>query len=159
TLAEYYQAAGDTQKSLDLQKRIVEERPDDADLRFRYAQTLSNRGKYAEACDQYKIVLAKQPRLMGNRYWEVIQAFRQAKRSTELGKVLLEADLKSIGQPYIFANLIQQMMETPEERTVALALLSKAWDTMPNYRSSLMGSLYNRELWKLPQVYELGRKS
>ena len=45
TLTEYYQAAGDVQKLLDLQAKIVALRPDDADLRYRYGQELYRRGK------------------------------------------------------------------------------------------------------------------
>ena len=77
TLAEYYQAAGDVQKLLDLQAKIVSLRPDDADLRYRYGQELYRRGKLKEACDEYLVVVKKQPQLLRNRYWEVQQAFQR----------------------------------------------------------------------------------
>src|SRR5439155_1593925 len=84
TLAEYYQAAGETQKMLDLHAKIVALRPDDTDLRARFAQELYRRGKINEACDQYLLVIKRQARLLGNRYWEVAQAFQRANREAEL---------------------------------------------------------------------------
>src|SRR5205823_8137764 len=116
TLAEYYQAAGETQKMLDLHAKIISLRPDDADLRVRYAQELYRRGKVNEACDQYVIVIKKQPRLLGNRYWEVAQSFQRAKREADLVRVLGEIDLKSLGQPWMVTNLLNNLMQNDKSR-------------------------------------------
>src|SRR5205085_6102822 len=97
TLSEYYQAAGESQKLLDLQAKIVALRPEDTDLRYRYGQELYRRGKAKEACDEYLVVVKKQPRLLANRYWEVQQAFQRARREADLVRVLSEIDLMSIG--------------------------------------------------------------
>src|SRR5256886_1015164 len=123
TLAEYYQAAGDSQKLLDLQAKIVAQHPEDAETRYRYARELENRGKHTEACDQYLVALKKQPRLMGNQYWEVTQAFQQAKRELDLVKLLSEIDIRSVGQPYVAVNLIQSLRNRKEGREAAMELL------------------------------------
>src|SRR6185436_15659124 len=70
TLAEYYEAAGEKEKSLALEAKLVEQKKDDATFRYRYAQKLAAAGKRDEACEQYKIVLKQQPRLLGNDFYE-----------------------------------------------------------------------------------------
>jgi tetratricopeptide (TPR) repeat protein len=72
-LAEYHQAAGEPQKVLETHAKIVEQEPDDPEVRFRYAQELFRRGKATEACDEYLVVLKKQPALLARRYYEVLQ--------------------------------------------------------------------------------------
>ncbi len=159
TLAEYCQAAGDPQKSLELQARLVELRPDDGDLRFRYAGELQNRGKYSEACDQYLLAMRKQSRLIGDRYYYISEAFAQAKREADLIKLLNEIDIRSFGQPYYAINLIQNLMQREGQRTAALGLLKKAWEAFPSYRSNLMQSFGDSETWKEPEIFEFAKKS
>src|SRR5207248_3657705 len=159
TLAEYYQAAGETQKMLDLQAKIISLRPDDADLRFRYAQELYRRGKLNEACDEYVAVIKKQPRLLGNRYWEVVQAFQRAKKEADLARALGEIDLKALGQPYMVTNLLSNLMQTDSGRVAGMVLFKKAWEAFPSQRGELMSNLYDSATWKLPEVLEYGRQS
>ncbi len=163
TLSEYWQAAGDQDKSLEVQGKIVALRPDDADLRFRYAQLLSNRGKTAEACEEYMTVIKKQPRLLGNRYYEVIRTFQQAKREVELARLLEEIDVRALGQPYVASELVSNLLRSSTassaNRAAGMALFKKVWDAQPSYRASLMQYFYDAELWKLPEVYEYGKKS
>ncbi|MCI0361269.1 MAG: tetratricopeptide repeat protein, partial [Planctomycetaceae bacterium] len=159
TLAEYYQAAGDVQKQLDLQAKTVELRPDDAELRYRYASVLYSRGKYPEACDHFRLAILKQPRLLGDRYWEAQEAFRMAKREADLVKLLNEIDIRRLGQPYIALNLISNMMNNEESKPAAIGFLKKAWEAFPSYRPQLMSSFYRADAWAVPELFEMGKQS
>lgn len=167
TLSEYYQAAGDTQKMLDLQAKVVSLRPDDGDLRFRYGQELYRRGKVNEACDEFIVVIKKQPRLIGQRYWEVSNAFQRARKEAELAKALSEIDLKSLGQPYMVSNLISNMMRNTGRpgandngaRAAGMMLFKKAWEVFPDQRAELMSNFSGSEMWSQPEVLSYGIKS
>jgi tetratricopeptide (TPR) repeat protein len=157
SLSEYYQLAGESQKANALTARLVELKPDDADLRYRYAQELYRQRKMPEACEQYKIVLKKQPQLISRRYFEVAQAFQQARKENDLVEVLQEIDLKSLGQPYIVTNMLSTIMRNPQGRTAGLALFKKAWDAFPTERSRLI-SYVSDDLWNLPEVLDYARQ-
>ncbi|HEY2412465.1 MAG TPA: DUF1583 domain-containing protein [Pirellulaceae bacterium] len=166
TLSEYYQAAGDAQKMLDLQAKVVSLRPDDGDLRFRYGQELYRRGKVNEACEEFLVVIKKQPRLIGQRYYEVSNAFQRARREADLAKALTEINLKSIGQPYMVSNLISNMMRNSGRsgndngaRAAGMLLFKKAWEAFPDQRAELMSNFSGSEMWTQPEVLEYGKKS
>jgi tetratricopeptide (TPR) repeat protein len=159
TLAEYYQASGDSQKLLDLQAKVIALRPDEPELRFRYAHELQNRGKSSEACDHYLVALKKQPRLMGNDYWEVTNAFQQAKREMDLVKLLNDIDIRAVGQPYVAVNLIQNLRRNKEGREASIELLKKAWAAFPQYRASLMSSFNDSQAWANPQIFEFATQA
>ncbi len=157
SLAEYYQLAGDTQKANALTARLVDLKPDDIDLRFRYAQDLYRQRKMPEACEQYKIVLRKKPQLISSRYFEVAQAFQQARKENDLVEILQEIDLKSLGQPYILTSMLSTIMRNPQGRTAALTLFKKAWEAYPSERSRLI-SYVSDDLWNLPEVLDYAKQ-
>jgi predicted Zn-dependent protease len=158
SLAEYYRLDGNPQKANALTAKLVELKPEDASLRYRYAQELYRQRKYAEACDQYKVVLQKQPQLIAQRYFEVTQAFQQAQKQAELAEVLGQIDLKSLGQPYMVTNMLSTMMRTPQSRTAGLVLFKKAWEAFPAERLRLIGYV-SEDLWQLPEVLEYAKQT
>ena len=158
TLAEYYAASGDTDKSLELQGKIVELHPADADMRFRYAQELAGRGKHDQACEQYKLAIKKKPALLQNRSYDVVRAFQQAKREVELANFIGELDLKGLNNPYGIIDMVRNMIQNRDRRAAGMALLRKAWEAFPSQRSQLMQTFYSDDLWQLPEVFELGRQ-
>ncbi|HUE70745.1 MAG TPA: DUF1583 domain-containing protein [Pirellulaceae bacterium] len=158
-LAQYYQAAGDNDKSIALQEKMIELRGGDPQLRYVMAQRLSQAGKHAQACDQYLIALRKQPSLMRNNYWEVIQTFRQAQKDTELLKFFSEVDLKAMGQYYVVAEFVQNFLRDEKQRPTGLALFKRVWEAFPEQRPYLMSQFYNEELWKIPEVLEYGKQA
>lgn len=157
-LAEYYQATGDNSKVIDLQRKIVEARPDDAQLRYRFAQQLQGLQKHTEACDEFLAALKLQPRLFSNDYYEVTQAFRQAKRLPDLTKFLEGIDLRRLGQAYVVTNLIQNAANDKEQRPAVMALFKKAWEQFPDQRQYLMTSFYNEEAWDSPDIMNYGKE-
>ncbi len=159
TLSEYYQAAGEHQKTLDLQGKIVDLRPDNAELRYAYATALYSRGKYTEACDQYRLAIQKQPRLLENRYYEAQNAFRQAKRDAELIQLLSELDIRRFGQPYVVINMISNLIGDESQKPALMGLVKKAWEAYPSYRSQLMSSFYRADVWDVPEMFEFGKQS
>lgn len=158
TLSEYYDAAGERDKSLALEARLVEQKADDVNARYRYAQKLQAAGKPSEACDQYLVVLKQQPRLLSNDFYQIPQVFRQAKKEAELTRLMQEIDLKQIGQYYYVIDFVNSLMRTPDQRPVALALLKKAMDAFPERRQYMLSNFYNDDVWELPEFYEFGKQ-
>jgi tetratricopeptide (TPR) repeat protein len=158
-LSEYYEAAGEKDKALALEAGMVEQKKEDANLRYRYAQKLQAAGKFSEACDQYKIVFKQQPRLLSNDYYQIPQVFRQAKKEAELTQLLGEIDLQQLGQYHYVIDFISSLLQNPDQRPAAMALLKKAMDAFPNQRSYMLTSFYNDDAWELPELYELGKQA
>lgn len=159
TLAEYYEAAGEKEKSLALEAKLVEQKKDDATFRYRYAQKLAAAGKRDEACEQYKIVLKQQPRLLGNDFYEVLRIFRQAKKEVELSRLLGEIDLRQMGQYHYVVNLVSELMEDPTQRPAAIVLLKKTLEAFPESRSEMFSRFYNEEIWDQAEIYEYGKQA
>lgn len=159
TLAEYYEAAGQSDKSLELQAKIIAQRPDDVDLGFRYAQRLAAAGKHALACDQYLVVIKKQPRLFGNQSYQIVQTFQQAKRQADLIALFSEIDVRQVGQSYYLVDLVRNLMRDKEQRPAAMGLFKKVWEAVPEYRQYLLSSMGNDELWESDELYALARQS
>ncbi|AMV19156.1 DUF1583 domain-containing protein [Planctomyces sp. SH-PL14] len=157
-LTEYYQAAGDNAKVLELQRKIVEARPDDAVLRYRFAQQLQGSQKFSEACDEFLAALKLQPQLLSNDYYEVTRAFQSAKRLPDLTKFLEGIDLRRLGQSYVVSNLLQNAMNNKEQRPAVMALFKKAWEQFPEQRQYFMTSFYNEEAWDSPEIVAYGKE-
>src|SRR5437763_511061 len=64
TLVEYYQATKQLQKIEELDARLVQLRPDDAEVRLRYARQLWQRRHVDEACREFAAVISLQPELL-----------------------------------------------------------------------------------------------
>ncbi len=158
SLAEYYQATGDNTKVIELQRKIVAARPDDAQLRYRFAQQLEGLQKHSEACDEFLAALKVQPRLFSNDYYEVTRAFQAAKRLPDLTKFLEGIDLRRLGQAYVVTNLIQNAANDKEQRPAVMALFKKAWEQFPDQRQYLMMSFYNDEAWDSPDIMTYGKE-
>jgi tetratricopeptide (TPR) repeat protein len=161
-LAEYYEAAGDKKKSLELEAKQVEINAADYNLRYRYARKLLTAGKASEACDHFLIVLKASPRILQNDSYEISRAFQQAEKEAALVKALDEIDIRQIGQYYYISNMISNLVENKnkEQQALAMALIKKAWDAYPDQRPEILSSsFYNKEHWKLPEIYAYGKQS
>ena len=158
-LAQYYQAAGDHDKSIALQEKVIELSGGDPQLRYGLAQRLAQAGKQAQACDQYLIALRKQPSLMRNSYWDVMQTFRQAQKEADLLKYFEEVDLKAMGQYYVVSEFVQNFLRDEKQRPTGLALFKRVWEAFPEQRSHFMTQFYNEDLWKIPEVIEYGKQA
>lgn len=161
TLAEYYEAAGDQQKGFDLQLKLVNMRPEDYALRMQFAMRLTQRGKHSEACDQLKIVFAKQPQLMRNNTYELADIFRRAKRTPELLQVIQTIDMKQFGQAYYAINMISQLIRenNKEDMPAAVALIKKVWEAFPEQRGTMLSSIYNEDLWANAEMYDIAKQT
>lgn len=156
-LAEYYQAAGDRKKSVEIYQQMVAARPDDARLRYQTAQQLSQAGEPAAAVEHYLAAIKKEPRLFRNEYWRIEQTFRQAKKEDELIKLLEEIDLKSLGSYSTVTNLIQNMTRSADQRAQALKLFKLAWEAFPTQHAALLGRMYDNQFWNTPEAYDYAR--
>lgn len=158
-LAELYEAAGDVAKALALQAKMVEQKPDDANLRYRYAQKLAATERTADACEQFKICIKQQPQLLGNDYYSIRQVFRQAKKDAELSALLQEIDLRRVGQYYYVIELASALIQDPQQRPSGLALLKRTMEAYPQSRTYMLDNLYDRGIWELPEIYEFGKQA
>ncbi len=160
TLLEYYKAAGDKDKVKDIAGRMAKVRPDDAKIQFQIAQQLQQVGELVAATERYRVAIRKDPALFASDYWDIEQVFAQAGKTEELVKLFDEIDLKAAGGNYwVFLNVLQPLFQQERTRAQGLKLFRKVWEAFPQERSHILGSLYQNELWQLPEVYDYARQA
>lgn len=159
TLAEFYTAAGNKEKAKEFAIKLAELNQNDPVARWNIAKQLLQAGETDAAIEHLKVALKQRPQLFANEYWEVQNAFRRAKKTADLVKILDEIDLKQMGQYYVVSNIVQELIREEASRKSALQLLKRAWEAFPNERVYLLGSIYDDEVWKLPELYEYSRQA
>lgn len=156
TLADYYAAARDYQRSREMYARAIQLRPDDTRWRFQIASDMADAGDHSGAVDQYLHVFRQDTSLLGrNDHYEVQRTFQQARRLSELAKVLSESDLSKLPDPFIVTNLVQQLAGGDRDwKSQAVSLIRKAWQTFPDRRHQIVRNIYRPELWQLPEMLD-----
>ena len=137
-LADYYKASSQRDKAREELAKIVALRPDDTQLRYQIAQQLVQEGQAALALDHYKIILKRNPSLVGRNFYQVQSAFQQAKKTDELLSLLEDIDLRQLGQSYYVCNLISNIFNDEKLRDRMLSLFKKAWAAFPEERSYML---------------------
>jgi len=159
-LAEYYEAAGQKERSLEVLKKAAALHPKDAELQYRVASKLYSAGQFKDAADFYLAAFRSEPSLFARDYYRVDDIFRQADRMDDLLAWLNQVDLRRLGQPYVLSNVIRGLLRRKETFELGVQLLKRAWQAFPDAGYNLIGSLlYNDEVWQLPEVYEFAHKA
>ena len=135
TLADYYKAANQRDKARAELVKIVELRPDDSNLRYQIALQLAQEGQAAAAVEHYKVILKKDPSVLGRNIYQVQNAFQQAGKGDELIALLEQIDLRQFGQPSMVFNLISNMFYDDTLKDAAVRLFKKAWKEFPDDRA------------------------
>ena len=159
TLADYYKAANQREKARAELAKIVELRPDDTNLRYQIATQLTQEGQPAAAIEHYKVILAKDPSVLGRYISQVQRAFQQAGKGEELIALLEKTDLRQFGQPYVVFNMISNLSFDDKLRDRSIPLFKKAWAAYPDERASLMSYVNNDQLWQLPEMIDYAREA
>jgi tetratricopeptide (TPR) repeat protein len=166
TLVDYYQADNQRDKVKTTYDRMAKLRPDDARLRFQIGQQLAQSNAPAEALPHFEAALKKEPTLFANQYSVVLQAYQRAGKTDEFVKLLESIDFKTFANnPYVIYNALQNLFrsqpasrQNATNREAAMAVFRKAWKELPDFRSTLLGVLYDAEFWKLPEVADYARE-
>jgi tetratricopeptide (TPR) repeat protein len=158
-LADYHKAAGERDKAKAVYARMVKIRPDDASLRYQVAQHMIEAGDAAAAIEHYRVAIKKEPSLFGYRYWEVQNAFQQANKVEDLAKLFEDIDLKSMGNYWTVQNLVQTLMQNQQTRDQGIRLFRRMWKAFPNDRAYVLGSLYDDQIWQLPEMLDYAREA
>ena len=159
TLIEYYTANGDTKKVEELTAKIAETKQDDPTFRFNLAQQLVQQGKHKEAVEHFKVALKKDPRLIRNNFWQIINSFQSADKLDDLAAIFDELDLKSFRQnPWELTNIISNMSYQEKTKDRAVQLLKRAWKDLPDQRQQLLSNLNNDVFWQMPEIYDYARQ-
>lgn len=154
-LISYYRASSKKDKAREMQKRILELRPQDMKLRYQMAQEMAQLGDNKAAVEQYLVVLKKEPALLGRNFYSVQRAFQQADKTEEFVKALESIDLKSMGHYYTVTNIVQQLVQNKKTQTQGLKLFRRAWESFPNNRMELVQQIaYIQQVWELPEMYD-----
>ena len=156
-LVEYYDANNQRDKATAMLEKIVELKPMATGYRLKLAEYFEQTGNADKACDTYLVILKQKPSLISNEFYLVQNAFQRTNRTTELVKTIQEIDIKSIGQPYIISNLVSNLTQSKDQTEAAIALIEKAYDAFPSYRSSLIRNIYDQELWKNERFYSFAK--
>jgi tetratricopeptide (TPR) repeat protein len=159
-LLDYYRADGNKDKVKDVAKRMVAIRPDDGKLRYQLGQQLHQMGDAAAAVEHYRVAIKKEPVLLSYSWWEMQSAFAQADKEKELPELLEEIDLKQLaGNYWGILNTVQPLLASEKTREQGLKLFRKMWKAYPDERAGLMGSLYQDDVWRLPEIYDYAREA
>ena len=155
SLAEFYKADGQTEKVKATFDKLAKLRPDDAKLRYQIATDMLQSGDSAGAVENFAAAIKKEPSLYVNRYWEIQNAFQQAGKMEELGKVFDEVDLKVFGNnPYGVLQIISTLTQDEKTRDLGMRLFRKMWKAHPDSRPNLMANLDGEAIWQLPEIYD-----
>ena len=111
-LADYYKAAGQRDKARAELIKVAELRPDDAALRLQVGSQLLQEGQAEAAIVHFKAALKKDPAVTMRSYYQIQNAFQQAKKIDELLDILEQADLRQFGQ----SPLRHEHRAEPDER-------------------------------------------
>lgn len=152
-LASYYQAAGDKAKLKATLVKMAELKPDDGKLRFLVAQQLEQAGERGGAIDQYKAAIKLEPSLFGNNYYQIQNLFMRENRLEELAKVFDEVDMRKVGHYYYAIQPVSNLMQDDRTRDLGMKLFKKAWEAYPQYRSYILGQMYDENIWRMPEMY------
>src|SRR5262249_19397387 len=134
--------------------RIIELRPDDMNLRLQIAQQLVQEGQAASAIEHYKAVLKQDPALLGRQFYQVQNAFQQARKTDEFLGLLEQMDLRQLGYSNYVFNAIGNLSQDDTMRGRVLPLVRKAWEAFPDERSNMLAYLRRDEFWQMPEIYE-----
>ena len=158
-LADYHKAAGDKDKAKLEYDAMARLRPDDAKLRLQIASELIQAGDAEAAVEHYKAGLKKEPSLLGTNFYEIQQAFQQANKFDDLVLVIEQVDIRSIGQVYYLARIIQTVLRDKTKRDRGMALFAKAWKAYPGQRDYLFMYINDEEVWQFPEMYDYIREA
>ncbi len=157
TLADYYQASGQTEKARAELTGLIALRPDDNGLRLQVAQKLVQERQAAAAVEQFKVILAKEPAILYRYFSQVSSAFQQAGKTDELFSLLDQLDFRQFGAASYAFNLISNLMSSDSTGDRALGLLKKAWEAFPDDRSLLLNLVSRRNFGQSPELAEMFR--
>ncbi len=156
-LWNYYMAKGDAAKATARAEQVLNLRPNDMGLRMQYAISLCRNQKNDAAMKQFRIILDKEPSaLFGNNMYQVLNAFRNAKRLDEFTQLIAKADWDKIAQS-LPQNYPQQFIQNLTEIARQLQWDREvAGDVMP-YLDKLNDYVLasSQQEWTLPQVVEI----
>ena len=158
-LADYYKAAGKSDKAAEILGKVAKLKPDDPKSLLQIGKQLQDAGKNDEAIEKYLLVIKKQPMLMLNNFYNYRRIFENAKRMPDLANALMESDFKKMRNSYWeILNVSETLMNKVETRAKGLALFKKTWEAFPDNRAYLIGNIDNAEVWKLPVMFEYARE-
>src|SRR5262249_54695448 len=103
--------------------------------------------------------IRKEPSLFAYNYWQIQQVFDQLRKTEELIQLIEEIDLRATGNYWAFVNMLQPLFGQERTRPQGLKLLRKIWKSFPQERPYIMGSLYQSEIWHVPEVYDYARQA
>ncbi|MCU0712546.1 MAG: DUF1583 domain-containing protein [Pirellula sp.] len=141
--------------------KAIELRPEAYALRWNLAKNLAAKGKHSEACDQYLLVLEAQPAWIAEEYYQIRQAFTQAKRQKELIEKIEQIDISRFRSPYGLINILSNSIsQDPSGADTLIGLIERVYVAYPNFQANLISSMVNNPaLMKNDRMFELVKRS
>lgn len=157
TLLDYYQSAGRTKEAEETLKKMRADLPDDPAILRTEARKLYSARDYKGACDLYLKMVSLNPELIGEEYYNIRRAFDQAKRHDELVDMFLKLDLSKVQNHYSrVSEMVNHIAQIDNGKRIddAIKIFQRAWNAFPQYRESLLGSLYTPKLWETDEIFD-----
>jgi hypothetical protein len=158
-LIEYSVATKSKQAEEHLVKAIAMH-PQMDSLRELLAGVLSENGKKSEACDQYLVLLKKDPHGLSDNYYKIKQTFDEAKRTKDLAAVIEQMDEKDFSKnsrlQWIVVSLISNDQDLAEQ---LISSIEKLVANKSVYQSTLVLSIHKSDrLLRNDRIYRLLKK-
>ena len=155
-LVDYYTAARQTDRAALEMARIVELKPDDDELRLRFAVDLASGGDVARALGQYQAVFQKNPSLAAASISQLLTLMERAGKTAALVDLLNELDVKTLALvPLItITRLLSSAPADSKTGRQAQALFRRAWAAFPLGRFALVRRTFRNDLWTMPEAFD-----
>src|SRR5262249_38656686 len=160
TLIDYYKAAGNKEKLKTTVRAMAKLKADDGKMHYQLGMQMMEIGEPAAATEHFKEAVLKEPSMYYYYDWQINQAYMQANKYDDLLKLFEQIDLKTMGGNFwTVTQMVQMLLQNEKNRPAGLKLFRKAWETFPSQRVELMRSLYQEEMWRLPEIYDSARQA
>lgn len=128
-LAELYGATGQSAQSQEMLGRLAKSTPRDAQSMVATARILTQRGKHAEAVDQYLAAFEKQPELFTREYAPFRSAVQRSNRWKQVAEQFQRIGIAKFPADYRMTQLINDLITNrePEAAKVIIKALSKEY--------------------------------
>ena len=158
-LADYYTAARQNDKATAELAKLAELRPDDTGLRIQVANQLARSGQNALAMAFFKTAFKKDPAQIGRAFAQIQTMLLQAGQAKELVQLLVEIDLRSIGNGLTLGRLIQELPQSSELTEPVRSLYRKTWNAFPDQRVQLLVYVPRDDVWQMPEMFDYLREA
>ncbi len=151
-LAELYEFAGDKPNAEKATLQALQIRPNASPLRTHYARGLWSSGKTSEACNQFLILLNRDPNSALAIMGEWIELFTTCGRQSELLSAIQSAPFQSVTNRDELLGVAYSILGTPTGLDVGCLMFEKLAQLSPQLRQQALALLFSAGVKTYPRL-------